>query len=122
MNFSSLGKSSAKEPNMTFTAEDYEGISYPHDDPLVVSLDIANHTVHRILVDGGSAANILFREAFDAMKLDKKYLIPVNYPVIGFNGSSSIPDGIFFLSTTFGNSKAAKNIMAEFLVINVPSV
>ncbi|XP_022883641.1 uncharacterized protein LOC111400458 [Olea europaea var. sylvestris] len=35
-----------------------EGISYPHDDALVVSAIVANFEVKRILVDNGSVANI----------------------------------------------------------------
>ncbi|XP_022880904.1 uncharacterized protein LOC111398201 [Olea europaea var. sylvestris] len=45
--------------DITFEATDLEGISYPHDDALVVSAIVANFEVKRILVDNESAANIL---------------------------------------------------------------
>ncbi|XP_021738237.1 uncharacterized protein LOC110704737 [Chenopodium quinoa] len=109
-------------PNILFTAEDYRGLVYPHDDLLVIVTGIANHNVWRTLVDGGSSANILFRGAFDQLKLETKHLIPVPLPVSKFNGSSSYPDGKISLPITIGKGRATRNIMAKFLVMDVPSV
>ena len=51
-------------PHISFTPEDFEGIIFPHDDPLVITVRISNKNVHRVLVDSGSSANILFMDAF----------------------------------------------------------
>ena len=56
-------------PSVAFTLDDIKGIIYPHDDPLVVSLQISTAMVHRILVDGGSSANILFMDTFEKIGL-----------------------------------------------------
>ncbi|XP_021722395.1 uncharacterized protein LOC110689871 [Chenopodium quinoa] len=109
-------------PNMMFTSEDCRGVVYPHDDPLVIMTSIANHNVYRTLVDGGSGANILFRKAFDQLKLESRHLTLVPYPVTGFNGSSSYPDGKILLPVSLGQERARRSIMAEFLVIDAPSV
>ena len=45
---------------ISFLEKDAEGISMPHDDALVVTMTMANHTIHRILVDNGSSADILY--------------------------------------------------------------
>ena len=37
--------------NLTFSSNDIQGIHYPHDDPLVVTLTIANYAVKRVLID-----------------------------------------------------------------------
>jgi hypothetical protein len=42
-----------------FSNDDYVGVSLPHTDALVLSLSIANHKIHRILIDTGSSADIL---------------------------------------------------------------
>jgi hypothetical protein len=52
-----------------FTDDDYEGVSRPHSDTLVVTLMIANHNVHRILVDNGSSVDILYWSAFEKLRL-----------------------------------------------------
>lgn len=47
-----------------FSDSDYEEISWTHSDTLVVELIIANHSVHQILVDTGSSADILYWSMF----------------------------------------------------------
>ena len=52
------------EESITFTEEDAREIQFPHNDAVVVSLNIADYDVCHILVDSGSLANILFYDAF----------------------------------------------------------
>ena len=47
---------------MSFKVEDAEHVVYPHDDPIAFTLKVLNSMIHRILVDGGSSANILLIE------------------------------------------------------------
>jgi hypothetical protein len=42
-----------------FSNNDYAGVSLPHTDALVLSFAIANHKIHRILIDTWSLADIL---------------------------------------------------------------
>ncbi|XP_056685681.1 uncharacterized protein [Spinacia oleracea] len=60
VNFSTVGENQPTPPNVTFTADDCLGTQYKHDDPLVIEMDLNNHNVHRVLVDGGNAVNIIF--------------------------------------------------------------
>ncbi|XP_021732042.1 uncharacterized protein LOC110698832 [Chenopodium quinoa] len=122
VNHAELRQPQSPMPNILFTAEDCRGVVYPHDDPLVIILGIANRNVWRTLVDGGSGANVLFRGAFDQLKLEAKHLTPAPYPVSGFNGSSTYPDGRITLPVTIGLGRTTRSIMAEFLVVDAPSV
>jgi hypothetical protein len=45
---------------LSFSEEDARGVVMPHDDALVVTLTVANHGIHQILVDNGSSADILY--------------------------------------------------------------
>ena len=45
---------------ITFSDSDLEGCQHPHDDPLVVKAVVVNKTIHRVLVDNGSSADIIF--------------------------------------------------------------
>lgn len=47
-------------PVIGFSDDENVGISLLHSDALVITLTIENHNVHRILVDNGSSANILY--------------------------------------------------------------
>lgn len=44
-----------------FTEKDMEGISYPHDDALVITLKVTTNKVARTLVDTGSSVGIIFK-------------------------------------------------------------
>ena len=65
---------------LTFSASDIQGIHCPHDDPLVVTLTIANYVVKRVLIDTGSSSDILFKSAFDQLGISKDRLRPVATP------------------------------------------
>ncbi|XP_021768590.1 uncharacterized protein LOC110732912 [Chenopodium quinoa] len=108
-------------PDVVFTEEDTRGIVFPHDDPLVLITKINGADIKRVLVDGGSSANVLFMKAFNEMMIGRQYLTPVSYPVIGFNGSSVRPEGSIVLPVRLGDGPTARDVMAEFLVVNVPS-
>ncbi|XP_021748588.1 uncharacterized protein LOC110714389 [Chenopodium quinoa] len=107
--------------SISFSEEDAKGIVFPHDDPLVLILTVNGADIKRALVDGGSSANILFARVFDAMRIGRKYLTPVSYPVIGFNGSTVRPEGSIVLQVRMGEGPAVRDVMAEFLVIDEPS-
>ncbi|XP_022883797.1 uncharacterized protein LOC111400630 [Olea europaea var. sylvestris] len=67
--------------DITFGTEDMGGISFPHDDALVISAIIANFEVKRILVHNGSATNVLSHEAFVQMGISSEQLKPVKPPL-----------------------------------------
>ena len=60
-----VSKLSRLDTSITFFDSDLEGCQHPHDEPLVVRAVVANKTVHRVLVDNGSSADIIFASAFD---------------------------------------------------------
>jgi hypothetical protein len=53
-----------------FSDDDFAGVSLSHIDTLALSLAIANNKIHRILIDIGSSADILYKIAFELMKID----------------------------------------------------
>ena len=71
---------------ITFTEEEAKKLLHPHNDALVISLRIANSQVHRILVDNGSSADILFTSAVTRINLGGAKLTPVLTPLYGFAG------------------------------------
>lgn len=57
------------EEAITITRADDEGVQYPHNDDVVVTLNIANYNVHRMLVDNRSSIDILFHEVLLKMNI-----------------------------------------------------
>ncbi|XP_074356310.1 uncharacterized protein LOC141696012 [Apium graveolens] len=54
---------------ISFSNKDYEGVNPNHNAALVVTLDIFDNEVRRMLIDNGSSVNILFKHTVDRMQL-----------------------------------------------------
>ena len=80
--------------------EDARRLHHPHDDALVVSIRVGNYNVHRMLVDNGSSADILYYPAFQQMGIDRTQLIPTNALLVSFEGTRVLPLGAITLTMT----------------------
>ena len=69
---------------ISFTKDDARWLHHPHDDALVIYLSIANFNTQSVLVDNGSLADILYYAAFQQMRIDKEWLLPLDTPLVGF--------------------------------------
>ena len=106
---------------ITFSDSDLEGCQHPHDDPLVVRAMVVNKTVHRVLIDNGSFADIIFASAFDKMGIGREKLEPVNTHLRGFSGEKVLPLGSIPLVLTLGEPPCQATTTARFLIVNAPS-
>ncbi|GAV66258.1 LOW QUALITY PROTEIN: hypothetical protein CFOL_v3_09768, partial [Cephalotus follicularis] len=77
-------KTGGDEEVITFSEADYEGVRLSHDDPVVVTLLVELFTMKRILIDSGSSADILYKHAFDQLRIPADHLKPVKTPLVGF--------------------------------------
>nr|XP_009801475.1 PREDICTED: uncharacterized protein LOC104247212 [Nicotiana sylvestris] len=57
------------EGDITFTEEDTDGLLLPHNDALVISLNVLDFKIKRFLVDLGSSANIIQCRVLEKAKL-----------------------------------------------------
>ena len=57
-----------------FSDEDKVGTIQPHDDALVVTLRIGRYDVRRVMVDQGSAADIMYPDLYKGLGLKSKHL------------------------------------------------
>jgi hypothetical protein len=77
-------------------------MSLPHIDALVITLTIANHNIHHLLVDNGSSADILYWLAFIYMNISRDKIVSARYPLMGFVGEQVQPIGSIELPVTIG--------------------
>ncbi|XP_022880891.1 uncharacterized protein LOC111398189 [Olea europaea var. sylvestris] len=113
------GMPHGKLEDITFGTRDLEGVSLPHDNALVISAIVANFEVNRILVDNGSAANILSQEAFAKMEISSQQLKAVKTPLQGFGGGVITPEGVVELPLTLGSGQKQVTEMTSFQVVRV---
>ena len=74
-----------------FTKKDVKRLHHPHNDALVVSIQVRDYNTHRVLVDNGSSVDILYYPTFQQIRIDRERLIPVNAPLVGFGGTRVHP-------------------------------
>ncbi|BFG19662.1 hypothetical protein CerSpe_059360 [Prunus speciosa] len=80
------------DPVIGFQKKDLIGLDLPHNDALVVSIQIAQAMVDRIHVDEGSAANILQLTVIQQMGLEAK-INKSSRSLTGFNGATTVTVG-----------------------------
>ena len=90
------------DQDMSFNEADARGVKQPHNDPLVIMLNIEGFNTKRILVDNGSSADIIYLPAFQQLKLDPKRLRSFESPLVSFSGDKVYPRGIVMLTVTVG--------------------
>ena len=72
---------------ITFSQEDLQLKDFPHNDAMVISCVIKGFLVHNVLVDTGSAADIIFAKAFRQMQEPEDKIHDATHPLCGFGGS-----------------------------------
>ncbi|GAV90417.1 hypothetical protein CFOL_v3_33826, partial [Cephalotus follicularis] len=109
------------EEVISFSEADYEGVRLPHDDPVVVTLLVKLFTMKRILIDSGSFVDILYKYAFDQLRIPADQLNPVKTPLVGFAGEMVHPLGSIELSVVVGTAPCQTQVEMTFLVVDTPS-
>ncbi|KAK3025927.1 hypothetical protein RJ639_041317 [Escallonia herrerae] len=107
----------------TFAIEEREereenvDVKTPHDDPLVITIKVANFNVKCVLVDNGSSAEVLFYDAFQKMNILTDYLRKMDTPLYGFSNLPVTVEGVIALPVGIGTPPAQANLMLDFVVV-----
>lgn len=105
------------EHSISFHSSEATCLSRPHDDALVLTLNVSNCEVGRILVDNGSSADVLFLSTLKEMELSESDIETSTTILTGFNGESTAAVGKIKLPVF----AAGENKMTNFLVLDCPS-
>ena len=87
---------------ITLIEKNAQGTQFPHNDVVVVNLNIANYDVRRILIDNGSSTDILFYDAFSKMGIPADWVERMDSPLIEFIGNTILVEGVITLSMKVG--------------------
>ena len=111
----------SKNDDITFSERDTNGVKQPHDEPLVIMLEIKGFNTRRVLVDNESSTNIMYMMAYQQLRLDHKRLRPFKSPLISFSGNRIYLKGIMSFSITGGTHPTRVTKQVDFLIVDCPS-
>ncbi|XP_074332245.1 uncharacterized protein LOC141670127 [Apium graveolens] len=107
---------------ISFSSKDYEGVHPNHNETLVVTLDIFDNKVRRMLIDNSSLVNILFKHTMDQMKLGSLRSNECREdPLYGVENNLVPIQGSLYLQVIFGLAPNQVTYVIKFYVINTPS-
>ena len=102
---------------MGFSDDDKIGTIQPHDDALVITLRIGGYDVKRVMVDQGSAAEIIYPDLYKGLSLRAEDLTPYSSPLVSFEGKVIIPKGQIRLPVQTGS----ETVEVDFIVVDAYS-
>ena len=102
---------------MGFSDEDKIGTIQPHDDALMITLQMGGYDVKRVMVDQGSAAKIMYTDLYKGLNLKFEDLTPYSSPFVSFEGKLIIPKGQIKLPMQTGSEV----VEVDFIVVDAYS-
>ena len=100
-----------------FLDEDKVRIIQPHDDALIVILRIGGYDVKRVLVNQGSAVEIIYPDLYKGLNLKPDDLMAYNSPLVSFEGKTITPKGLIRLPIQIGSNV----VDVDFIVVDAYS-
>ncbi|XP_050242343.1 uncharacterized protein LOC126691334 [Quercus robur] len=98
-----------------FSDEDKVGTIQPHDDALVVTLRIGGYDIKRMMIDQGSAVDIMYLDLYKGLGLKPEDLAAYSSPLVSFEGRMVAPKGQIKLPVQTGMDV----VEVDFIVVDV---
>ena len=102
---------------MGFSDKDKIRTIQPHDDALVITLRIGGYDVKKVMVDQGSAAEIMYPDLYKGLSLRAENLMPYSSLLVSFEGKVIIPKGQIRLPVQIGS----ETVEVDFIVVDAYS-
>ncbi|XP_050259142.1 uncharacterized protein LOC126704159 [Quercus robur] len=104
-------------PMLGFSDEDKIGTIQPHNDALIVTLRIGGYDVKKVLVDQGSAVEVMYLNLYKGLNLKPEDLTTYDSPLVSFEGKTVTLRGQIRLPIQIGSDV----VEVDFIVVDVYS-
>ena len=98
-------------PTLSFSKEEKIRNTQPHDDALLITPRIGDYDVKRVMVDGGSTAEVMYPDLYKGLNLKLEDLMPYNSSLMSFNGKLVIPKYMIRLPIQTGPEIVEVNVI-----------
>ena len=102
---------------MSFSDEDKIGTIQPHNDALVITLRIGDYNVKMVMVDQGSAVEIMYPDHYKGLNLKAEDSTPYSSPSVSFEGKIIFLKGQVRLPVQTGSEV----VEVDFIVVDAYS-
>ena len=99
---------------LSFSDADKQGTIQPHNDALVVTLRIGGYDVKRVMIDQGSAAEIMYPDLYKGLGLKPENLTIYSSPLVSFEVKMVVPKEQIRLPMQAGTDV----VEVDFIVVN----
>ena len=99
---------------LSFSDADKQGTIQLHDDALIVTLRIGGYDVKRVMVNRGSAAEIMYPDFYKGLGLKPEDLTTYNSPLVSLEGKMVVPKGQIRLPVQTGTDV----VEVDFIVVD----
>ncbi|KAG7583597.1 Ribonuclease H domain [Arabidopsis suecica] len=103
--------------SISFNEEETRHLERPHDDALVITLDVPNFEVSRILIDTGSSVDLIFLGTLERMGISRADIVGPPSPLVAFTSESAMSLGTIKLPVL---AKRVSKIV-DFVVFDKPA-
>ncbi|XP_023889509.2 uncharacterized protein LOC112001561 [Quercus suber] len=104
-------------PILSFSKVDKIGTLQPHNDELVITLQIGSYNVKRVMVDDGSGVEIMYLDLYKELKLRPEDLTPYSFPLMSFDEKIILPKDQIRLPVQTG----PKIVEVDFIMVDIYS-
>nr|GEW32717.1 reverse transcriptase domain-containing protein [Tanacetum cinerariifolium] len=92
------------------------------DEPIIEEGIIKGNKLRRILVDGGSSSEIMYKHCFRNLNINIRIkLRRCRAPMVGLSGKTYHPLGVIDLRVTIGRAGRSKTVLMEFAILKCHS-
>ncbi|XP_050386257.1 uncharacterized protein LOC126802648 [Argentina anserina] len=107
---------------ITFTEDEEIGISLPNDDAFLIDAILGGQwDVGKMMIDTGSAVNVLFKGCYEKMERSGKKLVQDHEPLVSFSGDITQPLGSDYMTVRIGTAPCTVCVEAEFIIVDAYS-
>ena len=99
---------------LSFSDANKQGTIQPHDDALVVMLRIGGYDLKRVMVNQGSAVEVMYPNLYKGLGLKPKNLTTYSSPLVSFEGKMVVLKGQIRLPVQAGTNV----VEVDFIVVD----
>ncbi|RDX82528.1 hypothetical protein CR513_36663, partial [Mucuna pruriens] len=103
----------------TFTDQDFIESDLEQNDPMVITVEIANFFMKKVLIDQGSSTNSLYMSTFQRLQIQETKIWSYHEQLVALSGVRVETRRYINLLTTFSNPSALNTISVRHLIVVV---